>query len=78
MSTTGRFLFRSSPEFVKPETDESTVSGNLSVTTDFVGVGTSAGATPFTNGGAEGSCGSGLVSGSAGGGVGGFGSSRDG
>lgn len=77
-STTGCFLFRSSPEFVEPETEELTVSGNLSVTTDIVGVGTSAGATPFTSGGAESSCSSGLTSGSGGGGLGGFGSSRDG
>lgn len=49
------FLPRSRPEFVETLTGESTVSGNLSVTMEVLEAGCSAGVTPFTSTGSEGS-----------------------
>ncbi len=62
--TTGPFLLGSSTELVEPVTGESRQSGNLSVTMEVLDVGGSAGATPFTSTGPEGSGGSGVISGS--------------
>ena len=51
----GTFLCRSRPVLAEPVMGESTVSGNPSATMDVLDVGGSAGATPFTSTGADGS-----------------------
>lgn len=59
---TGPFLLLSTAEFVVLVTGESMVSGNLLAMMEVLEVGGSAGATPFTSTGAEGSWGSGGTS----------------
>lgn len=74
----GTFLLRSTSEFVEFGTAESTKSATLWATMEVLDVGGSAGATPFTIEGVDGSWGSHVTAGSGWGEAGGFGSSKDG